>query len=649
MGRCTVAHVLTFLLAGGAWSATYKVTTNANAGVGSFRWAINRANSHAGPDAITFEAALGSQTIAPTSALPDIVDADTSILGDTDVDGLPDILLRGLEAGAANGLTLKADRCTVDGLAIMDFSGNGILLWRADECVIRNCHVGVNRGGGQMYRNGVHQIKLWGAHRNTIGREVSGGRNVIAAGSAAGMRSGVYVANSIGNAIKNNNIGVARDGITPLCDMSEGGVGITLITPAALLPAQAGSDRTGEVVWTGDNLIGGRVGDRNVIGGMQVGIDLCDADENLTSANYLGLGRGGTTSVPLGDAVRIRGGSRGNRIGPLNSDPERGNIIWGDLMGVSIYDEGTEGNTVDGNHFTRRIVGKQVGGILCRDGAGSQILERNSFGGDYSPYTHSTGVYLSDGGQGSRIADNQFLRSVVHGLCVWGGVEGGLGAQVIGNGFTGNSVGIECLKALPSLKVQDNAFRGCWAAVRIYGLSAPLLGRQFGSGEDLGRNRFYFSNQWYIMNLSPNRIMAEGNRFPGGFLDPHVKILDAQDDSSRGVVDIEPQGSPLPTLSSAGALALSGTTALLAGTGAEIAFTLSAPAEVEVAVLNLAGRPVATVCRAREYSAGTQRLYWDGRGDSGLRVPAGRYVVQVGARGPDGAQARALATVLIGR
>jgi len=83
--------------------------------------------------------------------------------------------------------------------------------------------------------------------------------------------------------------------------------------------------------------------------------------------------------------------------------------------------------------------------------------------------------------------------------------------------------------------------------------------------------------------------------------------------------------------------------------GAQVVFVLSAPAEVQVQVLNIAGLRVGLVTARRQLDAGTQTLLWNGRSDAGLPVPNGQYVVRVTARGEDGTASQALATLLIRR
>jgi len=70
---------------------------------------------------------------------------------------------------------------------------------------------------------------------------------------------------------------------------------------------------------------------------------------------------------------------------------------------------------------------------------------------------------------------------------------------------------------------------------------------------------------------------------------------------------------------------------------------------VEARILNLAGRPIRTLCRDQACVAGTNTLLWDARSDAGLRVPNGTYLIQVTAKGPAGATSRALQSLVVGR
>jgi Tol biopolymer transport system component len=101
--------------------------------------------------------------------------------------------------------------------------------------------------------------------------------------------------------------------------------------------------------------------------------------------------------------------------------------------------------------------------------------------------------------------------------------------------------------------------------------------------------------------------------------------------------------APIPT----GAIA--GLSAAPTARGAELVFTLAGDSSVSARVLNLAGRPVRTLCTERACQAGLNRLVWDAQADTGLRVPSGLYLIEVTAKAPDGGTARAIAGLRLSR
>ncbi|MGI5819409.1 MAG: S8 family serine peptidase [Armatimonadota bacterium] len=83
--------------------------------------------------------------------------------------------------------------------------------------------------------------------------------------------------------------------------------------------------------------------------------------------------------------------------------------------------------------------------------------------------------------------------------------------------------------------------------------------------------------------------------------------------------------------------------------GAQVSFTLSAPADCSVRVLNIAGRTIRVLQQGTPMPAGTTQLMWDGRSDAGLAVPNGTYLIQVEAAAEDGGRTQAVRTLAIGR
>lgn len=78
----------------------------------------------------------------------------------------------------------------------------------------------------------------------------------------------------------------------------------------------------------------------------------------------------------------------------------------------------------------------------------------------------------------------------------------------------------------------------------------------------------------------------------------------------------------------------------------DVAFRLSAPAEVDVTIANAAGRVVRTLLSGGLRSEGVSTLAWDGRDDRGVSVPRGAFTVSITARSAAGEVARATASVV---
>jgi thermitase len=97
------------------------------------------------------------------------------------------------------------------------------------------------------------------------------------------------------------------------------------------------------------------------------------------------------------------------------------------------------------------------------------------------------------------------------------------------------------------------------------------------------------------------------------------------------------------------ALAINTFSAAAAEGGAQIVYSLSAPAAVDLEVLNIAGVTVRRVIEAREQAAGSQQILWDGRNQSGSPVPAGTYIVRITARSESGQRVSAIRSLQLNR
>jgi Periplasmic copper-binding protein (NosD) len=634
------------LVAGAAHSAVYtpfRVTHTYDSDPGSLRWAIHQVNAHGSYGKIVFDASLSGATISPTLALPAVTAPYTIIDGDIDNDGAPDITLNGKSLAAGCGLLVQTDHVWIEGLAVVSFPTCGIDLDGASYVTVKACHLGANLDGDVPLPSGECEIRLTHCDSCTIGSTDSAYRNVIGSASEGpdtGPPAGIAVYSSSNNRFVGNYIGLTRDGTTGLDPVFRGQDGILIVVQ--------------DEPSTGNEIGGTITSGGNLIAGVYCGIDLRGADHTVITGNLFGLAANGEDIVWMwfGGVAAARG-AHGNMIG--GNEPGLRNVFAGSRYGVwtgSAPGE-TGRNTIRGNYFgcnrdgtaQRRLdygvslfsddetiggAGAEAGNYfavsdaaeggtaVALDGPFSTVVRNNTFGrlpnGAAVPGTR-TGVWLVDRAE-ARITDNRFV-----------------GADV-------------AILARDSAKpsIYGNRFADCTSAVYARDSAQCHLGDLGNeSTRDDGGNVFRYIGRFLISNRTANAVKAEGNDFGAtGAARIDRKIRDQLDDPAYGRVDYDPlEGGVHPT-GQGGGLAVTGALAVATGAGAEIAFTLSAPGEVTVTVLNLAGRPVAAPLRGTPCGAGAQRVVWDRHTSGGTRAPAGRYIVQVAVRGAAGGQSRRL-------
>jgi hypothetical protein len=641
-----LAGIALSLLSTVASAATYTVTNTNDAGVGSLRQAILNANAHAGADSIIFAAALNGETISPLSGLPTLTDASTSISASVDADAGPDVLLDGELLAEGNGLSIAADGCEVRALAIVRFPSAGIAIGACTGCRVQGCHIGVNLPGTAAWPNRGPGIGLYEADDNVIGGTSSRTRNIIATGLES-SDCGIWVFAGNDNAIVGNYVGLRRNGSAAV---GSGKYGI-IIQGSGVQPSAR-------------NRIGGSdPGAGNLFGGLRVGMQLRGATDTTVVGNTFGLAVDGDTVVPIESACAwLWEGTTGSQIGGTAA-AARNVFVADGAYGLRIFGEGTASNRVQGNYFGTNVAGTAERGlsygISIYGGAGAQTIGGSDPGAGnvFTPSTaFDTGIAISITGQsGTSIRGNTFGR-----------LPSGVDTTSMGDALhltdslaqardnvirraTHAGVYVTGAAALPT--VIGNEFRRCDRAVWIANGARCKLGNLANvSTADDGDNLFRLSARTDITNDTSNYIRAEGNDFGTTDRDTiNGRIVDRLDNPALGRVDFEPLSGGVAPTGEAGAVVVSGATAVPTARGAEIAFSLSAPGEVTVTVLNLAGRPVATVTQSRAMGAGLQRLAWNGQSAAGTQVPAGAYLVSVEARDASGRRTRAVARLSVTR
>jgi CSLREA domain-containing protein len=392
--------LFTSLLASPALASTFTANStgdgfDASAGDGmcvtgsgecTLRAAIEEANFKSDLDTIKFNIPGGGvHTIAPTSALPNIVNpiiidgysqgSSTSVTSD---DAKPNTLavgnnavlkieLSGASAGSGvDGLWISGANSTVKGLVINRWSRYGVYISDVDEAEatgnqVQGNYIGTKANGAQDLGNSVDGVRIQGAPNNIIGGTTAEARNVISGNDQAG----VVIVNSgaTGNQVQGNYIGTDKKGTADLGNTNDG------------VQTRDGASK---------NTIGGTVaGARNIISGNNNGVSITNfsagATGNQVQGNYIGTDSNGTADLGnTYDGVTIVNTAINNIIGGTKAGAR--NVISGNDSGVTIWRTGATGNQVQGNYVGTNAAGtKLLGGAT----AGVEIVSapNNTIGG----------------------------------------------------------------------------------------------------------------------------------------------------------------------------------------------------------------------------------------------------------------------------
>lgn len=220
----------------------WTVTSTADSGPGTLRHALLQARAG---DTITFDPAVfppGSPaTVFLLSQLPSITQDGLTL----DASNAGVVLDGSAVVGEVFwGLGIEANGVTVRGLQIVRFAGNGIAVWGRDNTIGGDRHVGAGpTGQGNLVsKNAQAGIGLWGAETqsnivqgNIVGADPTetldwgnGGDGIhinaanhnlfldnVIGGNTTGIQ-GCCTTDTSHNVIRDNWIGLGRDGITPI-------------------------------------------------------------------------------------------------------------------------------------------------------------------------------------------------------------------------------------------------------------------------------------------------------------------------------------------------------------------------------------------------------------------------------------------------
>jgi CSLREA domain-containing protein len=370
-----------------------------NAAHCSLREAINKANTLPGTTTIKFNIGGGGpRTIKTLSALPEVtvpvvIDGTSQpFFGSSPLIELDGSMVGG---GSVDGLVLNGGDSTVKSLAIINFSGRGILISFPGSNTIEGCYIGINMYGAAAGNQASGIVVASG--NNTIGgTDFLHTRNVISSNHG----DGVMISGAL-NSIEGNLIGLNAAGT-----------------------AAFGNQGNGVTIDGNINLIGGSVPEaRNIISGnLGNGIRI-NSDSDEVQGNFIGTDISGT--VPVGNqmsgvfvfglgAVQIGGIDGGNIIsanqlfGVWLDDSSNSVSVFGNRIGTDKLGTSALGNVKGG---------VRVGGTNHQIGAGGK---GNLISGNGGP-----GIAVVNPATGIAIQDNH------------------IGTDADGHLALGNEIGIE--------------------------------------------------------------------------------------------------------------------------------------------------------------------------------------------------------------
>jgi len=321
----------------------YVVTTTADGGAGSLRYALQMCMTAAGPHTIRFnlpasdagyDATSGTWVLRPASNLPMVMQSgvtldgasQTAFGGDTNPLG-PEVVLDGggtLDYGLR---ILNSANAVVTGLTICNCT-KGIQIYNSPNCRVSGCYIGTDATANDAAANDIGLEFIAGSDNAVIGGSTPAERNIISGNQHIGIR----LLDVTGCTVSGCYIGTDRAG-------------------TASIPNYDGMSMEGAV--TNCTIGGTTEGERNLISGnTDYGLPLfgVGATGNVIIGNYIGTDVTGTAAIGNTYGVLFDDGSFGNRVG--GDTPAERNIISGNVgYGVFFYNNGTHNNILKNNYI----------------------------------------------------------------------------------------------------------------------------------------------------------------------------------------------------------------------------------------------------------------------------------------------------------
>ena len=353
--------------------STYMVTTNYGDTIqGSLAWAIGQVDSDPNPGVDTIDFAIagtGPFTISPTLPFPAIthpvlIDGYSQAGASANTQAADDdaVLMIDLDGTFGNiptyGLDVAAADCTIQGLAITDFSSGITFDNGSNGGVVQGDFIGTD-ATGTFAQGNSDGVLFAGGQLDTLGGTTPAARNIISGNTSENvlMENSGY-SETTGNVVEGNFIGLKASGTSTLATAADG---VNLSGCA-------------------DNVIGGTAaGAGNVISGqLSDGIQINGSNDNLVEGNSIGTDPTGTIALGnTGPGILIQDSSLNNTIGGIGAgagntiafntgagvvvgnysgDPSTGNAILSnsisgnDALGIDLGDDFITPNTPGGPH-----------------------------------------------------------------------------------------------------------------------------------------------------------------------------------------------------------------------------------------------------------------------------------------------------------
>lgn len=307
-------------------SATYSVTSLADAGTGTLRWAIQQANSGAPGYSALIQFQV-SGTITLVSALPAI--SRTVIINGQTAPGYKSggAPVVGVSFGGSAGLQFApgSGGSQLLGLSLGRASGNGVTL-QASRITLNYNYVGLSPSGSAWGNTGAGVYAGPGSSGNVIGANPSHTAGAVANVISANRGNGIVLAGSAGNTVQDNRIGTDPSGSRA---MGNGASGI-------LLTRAANGNEIGGTAYT--NPATGQANDPT-------------GDKGTTTPVFVVPPLGNQVSGNHKAGVRIQGGSRHNSLnGNFIGTTASGNGALGN-SGNGVWVNGAGHNSLTGCKF----------------------------------------------------------------------------------------------------------------------------------------------------------------------------------------------------------------------------------------------------------------------------------------------------------